>query len=60
MTAATVTISRTGFTGDLGYELFVTAARALALWDRLFEAGRLFGIRRSAMRRSTARASRPG
>ncbi|MET0598052.1 MAG: aminomethyltransferase family protein [Mesorhizobium sp.] len=39
-----VTISRTGFTGDLGYELFVPAARALALWDRLFEAGRPFGI----------------
>ncbi len=40
-----VTISRTGFTGDLGYELFVDAGRALSLWDRLFEAGRLFGIR---------------
>jgi len=40
-----VTISRTGFTGDLGYELFVDAERALSLWDRLFEAGRLFGIR---------------
>ncbi len=39
-----VTISRTGFTGDLGYELFVPAARALALWDRLFEAGRPYGI----------------
>ena len=40
-----VTISRTGFTGDLGYELFVDADRALSLWDRLFEAGQLFGIR---------------
>jgi len=40
-----VTISRTGFTGDLGYELFVPAADALELWDRLFEAGRLAGIR---------------
>lgn len=39
------TISRTGFTGDLGYELFVPAGRALALWDRLFEAGRPHGIR---------------
>ena len=40
-----VTISRTGFTGDLGYELFVDAERALSLWDRLFEAGALHGIR---------------
>ena len=40
-----VTISRTGFTGDLGYELFVDAAAALSLWDRLWEAGRLRGLR---------------
>lgn len=41
----TVTISRTGFTGDLGYELFVPATLALSLWDRLMEAGQLRGIR---------------
>ena len=41
----TVTISRTGFTGDLGYELFVDARKALSLWDRLTEAGIPFGIR---------------
>lgn len=29
----TITISRTGFTGDLGYELFVPADKALSLWD---------------------------
>lgn len=40
-----VTISRTGFTGDLGYELFVPVEKALSLWDRLFAAGALFGIR---------------
>lgn len=40
-----VIISRTGFTGDLGYELFVPAGAALSLWDRLFAAGRLHGIR---------------
>jgi aminomethyltransferase len=40
-----VTISRTGFTGDLGYELFVDADDALALWDRLMDAGALLGIR---------------
>jgi aminomethyltransferase len=41
----TVTVSRTGFTGDLGYELFVAAEDALSLWDRLWEAGRLYGLR---------------
>lgn len=41
----TVTISRTGFTGDLGYELFVETPKALSLWDRLWEAGQLRGIR---------------
>ena len=40
-----VTISRTGFTGDIGYELFVPAELALSLWDRLIEAGQLHGIR---------------
>jgi aminomethyltransferase len=40
-----VTLSRTGFTGDLGYELFVDPTHALSLWDRLWEAGRLHGLR---------------
>ena len=38
-------ISRTGFTGDLGYELWMDSDRAGSLWDRLFEAGEEFGIR---------------
>ena len=37
-------VSRTGFTGDLGYELWVRPEQAEALWDRLVEAGRLYGI----------------
>jgi len=41
----TLTISRTGFTGDLGYELWTTPDRALELWDLLFEAGAIHGIR---------------
>lgn len=41
----TVTISRTGFTGDLGYELFAPVELALSLWDRLMEAGTIHGIR---------------
>ncbi|NNF17562.1 MAG: aminomethyl transferase family protein, partial [Gammaproteobacteria bacterium] len=38
-------VSRTGFTGDLGYELWVDPHLAIPLWDTLFEAGRLRGIR---------------
>ncbi|MFK8030665.1 MAG: aminomethyltransferase family protein [Gammaproteobacteria bacterium] len=37
--------SRTGFIGDLGYELWIEPDHALMLWDTLFEAGRLRGIR---------------
>lgn len=40
-----VIISRTGFTGDLGYELWIEPALALPLWDRLMEAGAYCGIR---------------
>ena len=39
-----VTISRTGYTGDLGFELWVDAAHALALWDALVAAGAPYGI----------------
>jgi len=34
-----VTISRTGYTGDQGYELFAPADRAEALWDSVMAAG---------------------
>jgi aminomethyltransferase len=39
-----VTISRTGYTGDLGYEIWVEAGRAVDLWDALIDAGTPFGI----------------
>ncbi|MBO6568682.1 MAG: aminomethyltransferase family protein [Kordiimonadaceae bacterium] len=32
-----ITVSRTGFTGDLGYELWTEPENALALWDAIFE-----------------------
>jgi aminomethyltransferase len=35
-----VTISRTGYTGDMGYELWMDAKDALAVWDGLMKAGR--------------------
>lgn len=38
-------VSRTGFTGDLGYEIWVPRDGALALWDRLWAAGRPWGLR---------------
>jgi aminomethyltransferase len=44
-TAMTVMVSRTGFTGDLGYELWVDPADAERLWDTLMEAGRVRTIR---------------
>lgn len=37
-------VSRTGFTGDLGYELWIDPDHAEVLWDRLFAAGELRGI----------------
>jgi aminomethyltransferase len=38
------TVSRTGYTGDLGYEIWVDAARAEPLWDALMAAGTPYGI----------------
>ncbi len=40
-----VTVSRTGFTGDLGYELWVAPQDATALWDALLMHGKSRGIR---------------
>ena len=37
-------VSRTGFTGDLGYEIWVDPNNAIPLWDELFKAGKDFGI----------------
>ncbi len=39
-----LTVSRTGFTGDLGYELWIDAKHGLELWDALYAAGENFGI----------------
>jgi aminomethyltransferase len=37
-------VSRTGFTGDLGYELWIKPELALELWDDLYAAGSDYGI----------------
>lgn len=39
-----VTITRTGYTGDLGYEIWLDAKDALPLWDALIEVGTPYGI----------------
>lgn len=39
-----VTISRTGYTGDLGYEIWLDAGQALAAWDALIDGGTAHGI----------------
>lgn len=39
-----IQVSRTGYTGDLGYELWIPADGALAVWDALMAAGRDYGI----------------
>ena len=39
-----IMISRTGYTGDLGYELWLQPQYAEQLWDDLFERGRVYGI----------------
>jgi len=44
-----VEISRTGYTGDLGYEIWVDADNALNVWDSLMEAGRAFDIHPAGM-----------
>lgn len=40
-----VWITRTGYTGDLGYEVWCESADALTVWDALVDAGRPFGLR---------------
>lgn len=39
-----VAISRTGYTGDLGYEIWIEAERAVDVWDALMKAGEPYGI----------------
>jgi len=47
--ALAIDVSRTGYTGDLGYELWVDAGRAIALWEALWTAGQDHGIRPAGM-----------
>ncbi|HEX5740422.1 MAG TPA: glycine cleavage system aminomethyltransferase GcvT [Pilimelia sp.] len=40
-----LTVCRTGYTGEHGYELVVPADGAVAVWDAVFAAGAPFGVR---------------
>ncbi len=44
-----VEISRTGYTGDLGYEIWAQAEQALQVWDELVRVGRAFDIHPAGM-----------
>src|SRR5437867_476567 len=45
----TVDISRTGYTGDLGYEIWIPWNEAPKIWDALMSAGRAFDIHAAGM-----------
>jgi aminomethyltransferase len=44
-----VDISRTGYTGDLGYEIWMPWDRALAVWDAIARAGSAFDLHAAGM-----------
>ena len=44
-----ITVSRTGYTGDLGYELWFDAEHALPIWDALMQIGADYGITPAGM-----------
>ena len=44
-----VTISRTGYTGDLGYEIWLPAADAERVWDVLTDKGKPYGLKAAGM-----------
>ena len=48
--SAEVVVSRTGYTGDLGYEVWAQSADALAVYDALLEGGAPFGMLPAGLR----------
>ena len=44
-----LTVSRTGYTGDLGYELWIPADRAEAIWDLIMDRGAGYGAMPAGM-----------
>ncbi len=44
-----VDISRTGYTGDMGFEIWVAADQVAAVWDVLMKEGRAYGAKPAGM-----------
>jgi aminomethyltransferase len=44
-----IDVSRTGYTGDLGYELWIPTKDAVKVWDALVKAGVAYGLRPAGM-----------
>ncbi|HYY96198.1 MAG TPA: aminomethyltransferase family protein [Pyrinomonadaceae bacterium] len=44
-----VDVSRTGYTGDLGYEIWIPSREAVKVWDALVETGRAFDLHPAGM-----------
>jgi len=44
-----VLVSRTGYTGDLGYEVWLSCDQAEGIWDTLVAAGKNYGIKPAGM-----------
>ena len=44
-----IDVSRTGYTGDLGYELWIPTDKAVAVWDSVVKAGSAYGLRPAGM-----------
>ena len=45
-----VWVSRTGYTGDLGYEIWFPAKQALPVWDAIMEAGTRYALRPAGLK----------
>jgi aminomethyltransferase len=45
----TVDVSRTGYTGDLGYEIWIPSRQAIHIWDALMERGKPYDIKPAGM-----------
>jgi aminomethyltransferase len=45
-----VSVTRTGYTGDRGYEIWIPVDGALAVWDAVFAAGQPYGIHPAGIR----------
>ena len=44
-----IDVSRTGYTGDLGYEVWVESSEAVEVWDALVQVGSAYGLRPAGM-----------